>query len=141
MISSVDNVNFTDSLSIDKVTLVSLFKSLKAIANINTANSSMSTKPRPGHFRILYFASASSFTGQTSDDLPAPLPVTDLFDVLEKKYPGFHKQVLCCCAVTINLNYVDLDEYKDGDSSRVHAQESFIREADEVAIIPPVSSG
>ena len=101
----------------------------------------MSTKAPPGHFRMLYFASASSFTGQTSDNLPAPLPLTDLFNVLENKYPGIHKQVLCSCAVTINLNYVDLDNYEERDSTQVYAQDSLIHEGDEVAIIPPVSSG
>jgi len=39
--------------------------------------------------------------------------------------------VLDSCALTVNLEYVDLDDL----------EEEMIKEGDEVAIIPPVSSG
>jgi len=83
-----------------------------------------------GEFKLLYFASASSYTKKKSDMLLAPLKISDLFSELEKKYPGIKAKILESCAVTVNLEYVDLDE-----SSIV------IKEGDEVAIIPPVSSG
>lgn len=96
----------------------------------------MSEKLPPNHFRILYFASAASFTRKSSDFLPAPMPVTDLFGVLEKRYPGFTKAVLDSCAVTVNLEYVDVEEERGVEEGGV-----AINVGDEVAIIPPVSSG
>lgn len=96
----------------------------------------MPEKPTPDHFRLLYFASAASFTRKSSDSFPAPLPISDLFSVLEKQYPGMTKAVLDSCAVTVNLEYVDVKE--DNDKEKVGVE---IKEGDEVAIIPPVSSG
>ena len=90
------------------------------------------SKPPPNHFNILYFASASSFTRKKSESLPAPLLLKDLFEVLEKRYPGIKESVLESCAVTINLDYVDVEEDRTGMA---------IKEGDEVGIIPPVSSG
>lgn len=87
-------------------------------------------KPPSGHFNILYFAGASSFTSKEFEPLPAPLPVKDLFSTLESRYPGFQAKVLDSCLATVNLDYVDLAE-----------SEAVIQEGDEVAIIPPVSSG
>ena len=93
-------------------------------------------KAPPGTFTILYFASASSHTNKSHDFLPAPLKITELYDVLDKKYPEFRQKVLDSAAVTVNLEYVDLDEESaKGDDGVV------INERDEVAIIPPVSSG
>ena len=89
------------------------------------------TKLSPSHFSILYFASASSFTKKSSENFPAPLPVKELFGLLEGKYPGMEKSVLRSCAITVNLEYVDVEE--DG--------EMVIKAGDEVGIIPPVSSG
>lgn len=97
----------------------------------------MSTpKPPPGHFTILYFASATSFTGRQSDHLPAPLPISKLFDVLGEKYPGIVEKVLVSCAVTVNLEYVDLDEEREKEDGGL-----VIGDGDEVGVIPPVSSG
>lgn len=98
----------------------------------------MASRTPPGYFNILYFAAASSFTKKSSEQLKSPVLFKDLFNVLEDQYPGFKKAVLNSCAVTINLNYVDIDEAKaDGGEST----ESTIHDGDEVAIIPPVSSG
>ncbi|KAF2186430.1 Molybdopterin synthase sulfur carrier subunit [Zopfia rhizophila CBS 207.26] len=95
----------------------------------------VSTKPAPGHFAILYFAAASTFTAKSTESLPAPVKARDLFAALEKRYPGIKEKVLNSCAVTVNLEYIDLD----GDDA---AQQDLVIEAgDEVAIIPPVSSG
>ncbi|KAI8932340.1 hypothetical protein NX059_010533 [Plenodomus lindquistii] len=88
-----------------------------------------------GHFLILYFAAASTFTGKSQEHLPAPVRARELFGVLEQKYPGIKAKVLSTCAVTVNLEYVDIGEDDAQDVDTV------IGEEDEVAIIPPVSSG
>jgi molybdopterin converting factor small subunit len=92
-------------------------------------------KAPAGHFSILYFAAASTFTAKPNEHLPAPLEARNLFATLEDKYPGIADKVLSSCAVTVNLEYVDLD----GDDAEQLAL--VIKEGDEVAIIPPVSSG
>jgi molybdopterin converting factor small subunit len=88
-----------------------------------------------GHFSILYFAAASTFTAKPSEHLPAPLEAHKLFATLEERYPGIGAKVLSSCAVTVNLEYVDVDG-DDGEQSSL-----VIKGGDEVAIIPPVSSG
>ncbi|KAK3052962.1 hypothetical protein LTR09_006026 [Extremus antarcticus] len=93
-------------------------------------------KPPPGHFTVLYFAAATSHTERQHDFLQAPMPVTQLWNALDKKYPGFKVKVLESAALTVNLEYVDLDEEAArGDGGMV------IRAGDEVGVIPPVSSG
>lgn len=88
-----------------------------------------------GTFSILYFAAATTFTGKTAEQLPAPLRVRDLFAKLNEVYPGIQEKVLSSCALTVNLEYVDLE---DGDAMGADQE---IKAGDEVAIIPPVSSG
>ena len=95
---------------------------------------SPASKAPAGQFTILYFASASSYTSKDTETLPAPIPVAKLFDMLEEKYAGIKSKVLESCLLTINLEYVDIP---DGTTST----ELMITEGDEVAIIPPVSSG
>lgn len=93
-------------------------------------------KAPAGQFTVLYFASASSHTGRGHDFLPAPLKIMQLYDTLDKKYSGFREKVLDTAALTVNLEYVDLDEESEkGEGCMV------IEAGDEVAIIPPVSSG
>ncbi|KAK2600224.1 hypothetical protein QQS21_005020 [Conoideocrella luteorostrata] len=95
----------------------------------------MSTsKPPKGHFNVLYFAGASSYTGKDYEAWPAPLQLAKLFAELESKYPGIRGKILDSCMVTVNLDYVDIPDAGD-------ASASVIQEYDEVAIIPPVSSG
>lgn len=99
-----------------------------------------------GYFTLLYFATASSYTKKDSEDFQAPLPLSKLFDVLEERYPGIKDNVLSHCAVTINLNYVDLEVISSESSESrwaelVPGDMAVIREGDEVALIPPVSSG
>jgi len=93
-------------------------------------------KAPQNHFTLLYFAVATSYTHKHYDFFPAPLPVGQLYEILEKRYPGMRKGVLDCCALTVNLEYVDVDEEgsKEGEGLRIQS-------GDEVAIIPPVSSG
>jgi len=91
-------------------------------------------KPPKGHFNILYFATASSFTKKDHESLPAPLPLSQLFRVLEERYPGMTEKVLKSCLVTVNLEYAEVPK-GEGDEDRT------IEEGDEVAVVPPVSSG
>ena len=98
----------------------------------------MTSQDSPALFTILYFATAYSFTQKASERLPAPMPAACLFDELDKKYPGIKQRVLKSCAVTINLDYVDVDPASEAGSE---AGTTIIQEGDEVAIIPPVSSG
>lgn len=97
-------------------------------------------------FTILYFASASSFTNLSSESLPAPLALNKLFPALESRYPGMTAKVLNSCAVTVNLEYVDIDEDGGGKQTVSETLEApwdgfMIQAGDEVGIIPPVSSG
>ncbi|KAI5240724.1 hypothetical protein E4T42_08288 [Aureobasidium subglaciale] len=83
------------------------------------------------NFSILYFASAASFTNKSSDLLPAPMKLSDLFDHLETIHPKIKQNILHSCALTVNLEYVDVEADAD----------MLINHGDEVAVIPPVSSG
>ncbi|GAB1195933.1 hypothetical protein APSETT444_005198 [Aspergillus pseudonomiae] len=100
-----------------------------------------------GAFQVHYFASASSYTGRQTESLPAPLPLAKLFDVLESKYPGIEEKILTSCGVSVNVEYVDVEEEKAKLRDMEAAQEGqnqglvIIKDGDEVAIIPPVSSG
>ncbi len=101
----------------------------------------MAEHPDPT-FTVLYFAAASTYTSKSSERLPAPLPLRSLFSTLESRYPGITAKVLKSCAVTINLEYMDVDL----DSNASHGvsendKGTIIQDGDEVGIIPPVSSG
>lgn len=96
---------------------------------------SSAQKTPAGHFNVLYFASARSFTGKDYESFPATLTLKNLFSKLESKYPGIQAKILDSCLVTINLEYVDVIMGEEG------SEDIEIKEADEVAIIPPVSSG
>lgn len=91
----------------------------------------MSPKPPPGTFKILYFSSATTHTKKDNEFLSAPLAIGKLYDVLDEKYPGIKRMVLDTCMVTVNLEYIDLEDEPERE----------LKEGDEVAIIPPVSSG
>ncbi|EEU48408.1 uncharacterized protein NECHADRAFT_98688 [Fusarium vanettenii 77-13-4] len=99
-----------------------------------TSTMASAPKPPPGHFNVLYFATASSFTGKDYDAVPAAMSLKQLFAELELRYPGIKAKILDSCLVTVNLDYVEL-------SSEEGVDDTVIQEADEVAIIPPVSSG
>lgn len=93
------------------------------------------TQTPAGHYCVLYFAAAATYTGLAREDFPAPIKARELFAKLEEKHPGIKDKVLSSCAVTVNLEYIDID---DGDASDLDRE---INQGDEVAIIPPVSSG
>lgn len=101
--------------------------------------------PISGYFTLLYFASASSYTKRDSESFQAPLSLPELFGVLEEKYPGIRDKVLSRCAVTINLCYIYMDIKGGGDEEKLDetalGDVVTIEEGDEVALIPPVSSG
>ncbi|KAK4100597.1 hypothetical protein N658DRAFT_497041 [Parathielavia hyrcaniae] len=97
----------------------------------------MAPKPPQGHFNILYFASAGSYTSKNVEALPAPLPLRKLFSTLEERYQGIRASVLEHSMVTVNLAYADVPD-EEGPEDK---DEIVIQEGDEVAIIPPVSSG
>lgn len=91
-------------------------------------------------FTILYFAGASSYTGKESETLPAPMPLSKLFGDLETRYPGIGAKILDSCLVTVNLDYVDVPAATEA-SAQDPESGAVIKPGDEVAIIPPVSSG
>lgn len=95
----------------------------------------MASSPPRGYFTILYFASASSHTSKDSEFLPAPLALSTLFDTLEERYPGIKAKVLDSSLVTVNLEYIDIPEVT------TNTEDTILKDGDEVAIIPPVSSG
>lgn len=104
----------------------------------------MSATASVPRFRILYFAAASSFTGRAEEYLPAPLDATKLFDLLEDRYEGIKEKVLSSCLVAVNLDYVDVSAELSANSSCEGGHGNakvIIKAGDEVAIIPPVSSG
>ncbi|EEH36419.1 molybdopterin synthase small subunit CnxG [Paracoccidioides lutzii Pb01] len=98
----------------------------------------------PPTFQIHYFATASSYTKKQTETLPAPLPLSKLFDLLESRYPGIKEKVLVSCAVSVGLEYVDVDAdvvNVDGKERKDARDVRIIGPGEEVAIIPPVSSG
>jgi len=95
----------------------------------------MASKSKIGdNFTILYFATATAYTKKSSEHIPAPLEVSKLFEALESRYPGMKAMVLDSCAVTLNMDYI----YFESDNTN---SDVVIKAGDEVAIIPPVSSG
>lgn len=97
------------------------------------------TKAPEGHFTILYFASASSYTKKASggqDFFPAPIKASAIYDILEAKYPGIKSKVLNSCLLNIDEEYVDLEEETAKGEDGMTIQEGSI-----VVIIPPVSAG
>lgn len=82
-------------------------------------------------FTIHYFATASQYTAKNTERLPAPTTLSQLFPLLEERYPGIIDAILRSSGISVDGEYVDLDE----EPTRL------IQSGAEVAIIPPVSSG
>lgn len=85
-------------------------------------------KASPGHFRVLYFATAAEFTGKSGEEMSAPSTSGQLYESLEQRYPGIKGRVLGSSRLMINLESVE-------------GEGVAIAEGDEVAIVPPVSAG
>lgn len=101
-------------------------------SNPNTGSNHRSgTATQTETFTIHYFATASQYTSKNTESLPAPLPLSALFPLLEERYPGITEKVLCSCGVSVDGEYVDVEVDK----------EIVILGHQEVAVIPPVSSG
>ncbi|KAL4930483.1 uncharacterized protein BDV17DRAFT_280744 [Aspergillus undulatus] len=100
-------------------------------------------EPQMSTFTIHYFSSASTYTGKNTETLPAPLPLSQLFRTLESRYPGIRKNVLGSCSVAVGDEYVDIpdEEGAEEDEDGKGNGEVVIMGGEEVAIIPPVSSG
>lgn len=139
-VSKLSPRSLTPTLS---TTLLCSLQAFVALANPNkrlqistnhTSNMAAAPKPPKEHFNVLFFASAGSFTSKQYEVLPAPLPLKKLFDALEERHGGFKERFLESCLVTVNLEYVDIPGPDDEDGP-------MILSGDEVAIIPPVSSG
>ncbi|OAX80588.1 hypothetical protein ACJ72_05077 [Emergomyces africanus] len=100
---------------------------------------------RPSTFQIHYFSTASAYTRKQTESLPAPLPLPKLFDLLESRYPGIKEKVLVSCAVSVGLEYVDVDvDVRNVDGKKEDVDPADVRvigPGEEVGIIPPVSSG
>lgn len=90
----------------------------------------MACDPVAGQFHILYFGSTGSYTNKATECFPAPIRLPALYPLLEERYPGIMHKILPSCSVAVNLEYHDIN-----DTSME------IKAGDEVAIIPPVSSG
>lgn len=101
-----------------------------------------STQEKKGTFQIHYFSTASTYTHKTTETLPAPLPLSQLFPLLESKYPGITEKVLGSCAVSLGVEYVDPSPSSSSVSGDTGGDTGVvIKDGDEVGIIPPVSSG
>ncbi|KAJ5707875.1 Molybdopterin synthase sulfur carrier subunit [Penicillium malachiteum] len=96
-----------------------------------SSNTSSDFQAQTGTFTIHYFATASQYTTRNTEHLPAPLQLSHLFPLLEERYPGIREKVLVSCGISLEGEYVDIEE----DATTV------IQAGNEVAIIPPVSSG
>jgi len=75
--------------------------------DVSAANDGTGT----GTFTLLLFASASTYTGTETLVLSAPTTLRGLFRVLENRFPGITDKVLKSSAVTVNLEYVDVDSF------------------------------
>ena len=115
-------------------------QTLWTMANVTPKPHATSPSTYIPTFTVLYFAAASSYTARSSEELPAPVPLAKLFPTLESRYPGITAKVLKSCAVTVNLEYVDIEEDSEPKPDNV-SKRFLIKPGDEVGIIPPVSSG
>lgn len=77
---------------------------------------------------VEYYGPSTQYTRTKSERVDVQ-SLDELFHDWERKYPGFLEYVRTSCGVTVNLEYVDI------------GQEHTLGEDDQVAVIPPVSSG
>ncbi|CAG8589470.1 2671_t:CDS:2 [Diversispora eburnea] len=86
-------------------------------------------------FKVLYFASAKDATNLSSETIsfpssnPSSISLQELTQILKSRHKKLGK-ILEHSMYAINMKYVEID-----DTS------IFVKEGDEVAVIPPVSGG
>ena len=134
--STVDYTKITDNPHSLFHLLTPLSFELKltlVLVRILSISHTMPSSASPGHFKLLYFASARSYVGKDDEEFKAPMNLADLIPRLDELYPGIATKILESCMVTINLDYVDIPKHGEAHIS--------IEAGDEVAIIPPVSAG
>jgi molybdopterin synthase sulfur carrier subunit len=111
------------------------------------SGSTGSTSLSDGQCTVLFFAGASTYTAQESITLHAGVTLRQLLSDLEAKYPGFTSKIISGSAITINLEYVDIDVDELGKENVTDKDDAanglgmMIEPGDEIGIIPPVSSG
>ncbi|KIX07730.1 uncharacterized protein Z518_02384 [Rhinocladiella mackenziei CBS 650.93] len=114
-----------------------------------STTSTSNAESKAGTFTLLLFASASTYTSTETLMLPAPSTLRSVFKMLEARFPGFTEKILKSSAVTVNLEYVDLDfdfetegkEEENREEGKGDGWDMLIQTGDEVGVIPPVSSG
>lgn len=78
---------------------------------------------------IEYYGPSTQFTRIKSETLPAS-NLREVFNLWESKYTeAFTQYTRQHCGITVNLEYVDADD------------DVPLTDKDEIAVIPPVSSG
>lgn len=78
-------------------------------------------------FNVLYFGQLKDITNVPSEMIePAINTPASILESIKRKYPE-SEHLIQCCAVSVNLDYVDED--------------SEVAPSSEIAIIPPVSAG
>ncbi|OAL29151.1 hypothetical protein AYO20_09304 [Fonsecaea nubica] len=131
---------------------------MASTTSTNTNTTGTASKTTTGTFTLLLFASASTFAGGVETlRLPAPTTLRGVFDALEAQFPGMRDAVLRSAAVTVNLEYIDVDpdidananaaataagQKRDGDvggdaTDKGDGLDMVINAGDEVGIIPP----
>lgn len=81
---------------------------------------------------VEYYGPSTSFTlGAKSETVDNVQCLDDLFQHWDRNFKGLSEYVRQSCGLTVNLEYIDI-ELKD---------QIILDKNDEVAIIPPVSSG
>ncbi|ETN46832.1 uncharacterized protein HMPREF1541_01021 [Cyphellophora europaea CBS 101466] len=113
---------------------------------LSSSTSTTGAADKQGTFTLLLFASASTVANNTDSlTLEAPMTLKQLFEMLEEKFPGMKRKVLRSAAVTVNLEYVDFEVGEDGGVVELDDVQGdgkvWLRAGDEVAVVPPVSSG
>jgi len=92
-----------------------------------------------GTFTLLLFASAQSYCDdKESLVFSAPMTLRQLFEELEREFPGIGEKVLKSSQFSVNLEYVDCTWEGAMQGKDEHVT---LKARDEVGIIPPVSSG
>jgi molybdopterin synthase sulfur carrier subunit len=134
------SVATTDISTTDLPTTTSIQSSTqpRSTTSATTAESHSEAK---GTFTLLLFANASSFASDTESlTLPAPTTLSRVLAELERRWPGIGAKVLSGSAFCVNLEYVDFEYAKNG-AGEAEGGEVEIQVGDEVAVVPPVSSG